>query len=591
MFWISKLTVTGQGRTPSVVEFKKGLNIIHGPSNTGKTHIISCIDYIFGSTSAPFAENLGYDTISLEINSTNGLILIKRRINETNIEVISQNPDIETGKYSLNGKNKLGRVFLQLLGISNVPSIISSQEYKTQRLSWRNILHMCLISEERIIRKRSVLLPDQHTGDTPTITTLIYLATGNDFRGVMPKEPLSIVKVKKEAVEHFIRNEIQYISERKKELYESEQQFEVIKFDSEVDKITHDLLDTQSRITDALECNQSLLGTITNLNEKLAECTIMSQRYADLRTQYTSDLERLNFIVDTAINGSTEHIRDCPFCSSTVKIQDSSEYITAAQAEHKKISLQLADLENTIESISIECNSIEDELTVKMKQYQNTQNVIEQELQPYAEQLKIKLRDYRNYMKVSAEITALNNQSIRMTTKVTEIINEDDSSLLFKVKEHLPQEMIDWINAWWTKSLQHCGFYDAQSAFFDMRVMDIVINGQNKFDFGKGYRAYLNTFNALGVLLYLKQYGKYSPPILILDSPILSLKEREHNEKLVSSPMRAGLFNELKSNQDQLQMIVVENEIPAIDYTNVHIIEFTKSKDFGRYGFLMDVVN
>lgn len=79
--------------------------------------------------------------------------------------------------------------------------------------------------------------------------------------------------------------------------------------------------------------------------------------------------------------------------------------------------------------------------------------------------------------------------------------------------------------------------------------------------------------------------------MLILDSPILSLKEREQNEELVSSPMRAGLFNELKSNQDQLQIIVVENEIPPIDYTNVNIIEFTKSKDYGRYGFLMDIVN
>ena len=591
MFWISKLTVTGSGKTPSVITFEKGLNLIHGPSNTGKTHIISCIDYVFGSSSLPFATNLGYDTVSLIINSDKGNVSIKRKINDKDIEVISQHSDIKTGKYTLSGRQILGNVFLRLLGISEVPSVISSQEYKTQRLSWRNILHMCLVSEERIIRKQSVLLPDQRTGDTPTITTLTYLATGNDFKGVIPKEPLSIVKAKKDAVEHFIRNEIEQIAERQRELHETEQQFDAMEFDNEVDKITHDLLDTQSKISDALKSNQSVLGSITNLNEKLAECTMMSQRYSDLRSQYTSDLDRLNFIVDTAINGSTEHTRNCPFCSSTVKIQDSSEYITAAQAEYKKISLQLLDLEKAIISINNECSSIEQELASAMQQYQNTQDIIEKDLQPYAEELKTKLRDYRNYIKISAEITALNNQSIRMTTKVAEIANEDDSSLLFKAKEHLPQEMIDWINTWWKQSLQHCGFDNVQSVFFDKRIMDIVINGQNKFDFGKGYRAYLNTLNALGVLLYLKEYGKYSPPMLILDSPILSLKEREQNEELVSSPMRAGLFNELKSNQDQLQIIVVENEIPPIDYTNVNIIEFTKSKDYGRYGFLMDVVN
>ena len=121
--------------------------------------------------------------------------------------------------------------------------------------------------------------------------------------------------------------------------------------------------------------------------------------------------------------------------------------------------------------------------------------------------------------------------------------------------------------------------------------MDVIVNGQPKASFGKGYRAYLNTLNSLGIILYLKNCGKYSLPFLIVDSPILSLKEKVQSSETVSSPMRTQLFKMLKKCQNDLQIIVIENEIPSIDYSDVQIIEFTKSKNNGRYGFLMDLTD
>ena len=52
-FYIEKLIVSGPGKPESVVEFKNGVNIICGPSNTGKTYIIKCLDYMFGSEDPP----------------------------------------------------------------------------------------------------------------------------------------------------------------------------------------------------------------------------------------------------------------------------------------------------------------------------------------------------------------------------------------------------------------------------------------------------------------------------------------------------------------------------------------------------------
>ncbi len=35
-FHIERLIVTGNGKEPSILEFKEGLNIVCGPSDTGK---------------------------------------------------------------------------------------------------------------------------------------------------------------------------------------------------------------------------------------------------------------------------------------------------------------------------------------------------------------------------------------------------------------------------------------------------------------------------------------------------------------------------------------------------------------------------
>ena len=49
-FTIRKLTVSGGGHQDSIIEFTDGLNLIIGPSNTGKSLIMDCIDYVFGFT-------------------------------------------------------------------------------------------------------------------------------------------------------------------------------------------------------------------------------------------------------------------------------------------------------------------------------------------------------------------------------------------------------------------------------------------------------------------------------------------------------------------------------------------------------------
>ena len=52
-FYIEQIAVSGNGKKTSAVNFAPGLNIICGPSDTGKSYVIEILDYLFGSDHIP----------------------------------------------------------------------------------------------------------------------------------------------------------------------------------------------------------------------------------------------------------------------------------------------------------------------------------------------------------------------------------------------------------------------------------------------------------------------------------------------------------------------------------------------------------
>ncbi|MBP0932032.1 ATP-binding protein, partial [Listeria innocua] len=68
-FKIKQLILTGGKVEPRVLKFNDGLNLLTGPSNTGKTYVFQCIDFVFGKSKLPkkITESKGYEDIFIEI--------------------------------------------------------------------------------------------------------------------------------------------------------------------------------------------------------------------------------------------------------------------------------------------------------------------------------------------------------------------------------------------------------------------------------------------------------------------------------------------------------------------------------------------
>ena len=593
-FYIEKIIVTGSGKTDSIIELSNGVNIIYGPSNTGKTYIVKCIDYMFGSEREPIDISTGYQYIKIIVRTQCGTITMSRKIGENKIEVSSNDNNVHSGKYATkasrtNYDKTINSVWLSLIGINDLHLVISNENYKKQILSWRTFSHMFMLTETKIISEYSAILSGRDTSNTAVIASLIFLLSGQDFAETETKDTKEIKEAKKNAVKAYINKELFRLSERNQELLAQLKENPNIDIAVEIEKIMAEISTNEKRINSSIEENQKILAQLYEKNENLSECNVLLNRYDELTTQYDADLKRLNFIVDGEANLNTSFSTHCPFCDGEVVVKKNQNYIDAAKSDYKKIKLQAKDLESASKELRSEKLSLEQEIGTLMAKKKSIEELIEKELKPQVFNLKEKLSTYKDAIECQKEIDILKKLSEQKTADMIENDTDEESELKFKVKEHLDYSFINELSNGIKSFLENCNYDNLLSVIFDKADMDIVINGKKKSSNGKGYNAYFNSVVAIVLSRYMESKAKYSPDFLVLDSPILSLKEKE--TKKPSETMRNTLFENIVDNQKGIQTIVIENEIPEINYKDANIIHFTKEKNNGRYGFLLDVAD
>jgi hypothetical protein len=593
-FYIEKIIVTGSGKTDSIIELSNGVNIIYGPSNTGKTYIVKCIDYMFGSEREPIDISTGYQYIKIIVRTQCGTITMSRKIGENKIEVSSNDNNVPSGKYATkasrtNYDKTINSVWLSLIGINDLHLVISNENYKKQILSWRTFSHMFMLTETKIISEYSAILSGRDTSNTAVIASLIFLLSGQDFAETETKDTKEIKEAKKNAVKAYINKELFRLSERNQELLAQLKENPNIDIAVEIEKIMAEISTNEKRINSSIEENQKILAQLYEKNENLSECNVLLNRYDELTTQYDADLKRLNFIVDGEANLNASFSTHCPFCDGEVVVKKNQNYIDAAKSDYKKIKLQAKDLESASKELRSEKLSLEQEIGTLMAKKKSIEDLIEKELKPQVFNLKEKLSAYKDAIECQKEIDILKKLSEQKTADMIENDTDEESELKFKVKEHLDYSFINELSNGIKSFLENCNYDNLLSVIFDKADMDIVINGKKKSSNGKGYNAYFNSVVAIVLSRYMESKAKYSPDFLVLDSPILSLKEKE--TKKPSETMRNTLFENIVDNQKGIQTIVIENEIPEINYKDANIIHFTKEKNNGRYGFLLDVVD
>lgn len=604
-FYIKKVIAESKIKGDASIILGKGLTIIQGRSDTGKTCVANCIDFIYGgSVEKPFKETAKYDGVKMIVasNDDSSEIIFHRLVGENHVEVDSKVVGVESGIYDVTNRRgaknpPLNDVWLKLIGIQEEIMIVSNARFDKKRLTWRNLLRLFYLDEERVDNIDSILQPKhRYMDNTLFLSALLYLITGKTFSETDAQEKKEIKKARRKAVTEYVNRKIQNAAERKEQLESELHILEGADIEGQIARVTTQLQETQQKISHALYQSQHILTNIIDAEERSAECDILLSRYRRLSEQYKADIRRLSLIVEgeeayQEVPQSTK----CPYCEGIITPRKRTSYIASSKVEMERTMAQLYGLEATAKDVQDRKKAIHAGLQELKRQRDELESKIETELRPRESEQKNIVDSYKAYLRVVSEITLIETYATDFGNDLTALENEqkNDKPLEYHPRDYFGDDFATTMSEYANSILKECQYSGLVQAHFNFSAFDIEVNGEEKgTSHGKGYRSYLNTILIMMMRKYLANNAKFNPGIFIIDTPLHGFDDGV-DDKMPSS-MRAGLYRYFMNHQDEGQLIVIENldHIPHLAYEeHGAVVETFERLDVPnkRHGFLNDV--
>ncbi len=605
-FYIDKMVVSGAGHKDSIIDFHPGLNLIIGPSNTGKSLVTDCIDYVFGFTPKPdhpskiVDNNNGYEKIALHLRTNAGTVILERKLGDSKITVSGTDTTIEHDTYSTSNsaKKSINTVFLQLLGINEPHKILSSESGNTQTLTWRSILHLFFMRQADIARESSALKAPGSFGKTASPAALLYLLTGQDADNLEKPENPEVSKAKRKALTDYIRDKAERSSKRREELEQILSDTGTPNLQDALNKIQEEIAALQKELDAASTESKRLMSQIYEQNGKLSECNTVVHNFSVLRKQYQSDIRRLGFIVDGKISVSgLSTKKHCPFCDSEMKSVANPQYIAASAVELDKIKRHLSELEEAQNDIEKQRKIVIDAISSLEQQKKEVDTLISEKLNPQLAVFKDQLEGHLMLMRFAGELEAVRQNETQYKSelfeKETEEVPENPKYNIFSYYDY---DIVHGFEEKLVEILSASKVGGATTARLNMTNFDIEIGGLSKaVSMGGGFCGILNTITTLAMSSYLIEKDRNAPGFFAADSPLTQLSEADYIEQ--RNTIKMNFIQYLINHASERQVIIIEQKkrMPFIPQenseNNIHVIEFSGNKASGRYGFLNDVYN
>lgn len=602
-FYIQKVTATGVGKIPAIITFEKGLNIICGVSDSGKSGVLKSIYFLMGGDKPFEPQKTGYQQIELIVGTRSGTLSLTRKIGKNSVEVKSQLTNIKSGVYDVkrntNNKNPLlEKLWLKLIDIDEQPLVIKKQNFDRIHMTWKMLTSLYWLREENIESSKSIVLSMETTQQTAFLSSFVYLLTGRDFSDIEAYDSKEISTAKRNVLRGFVDGQVSMMSQRQREIQKSLQEIDAADVQNKIDELLDALTETEQSILLASSEMQDVIAELAELQEKATETKMIQAQFQELKSQYKADITRLTLIAEADHHHQElEENTECPFCHSTIQPELRTSYLETTKLELARIIQQLQGLLESEQDVQTELQETASRINQTEKQRDALDQRIDQELAPHAQGLRKTLQRYRASVELKREFDLMQELSKTWNTELEkEVQNENEKKNEFRPREHFPEGFNQEINQIAFSILKDCHYENLREVHFNMRSFDLEINHLIKKDnHGKGYWAFINTVLGLTFRKYIAKYAKHKFGLFVVDTPLLGFDQGQDN---APDNMRTSLFEYLLDHQSDGQMIIVENkkDLPALDYEvrGAKMIEFTHDRypstySEHRYGFLYDV--
>ncbi|HHA0034397.1 TPA: hypothetical protein ACOEXB_001058 [Yersinia enterocolitica] len=576
----------------ATIDFAAGANILAGQSDTGKSYLFHCVDYILGADEfkkqIPIAEPYSQLYVEFE-NSDNNSLTLERNLSGGGVAVyyckfekISGSGEKISARRSGKGQTKdITSVLLPFCGMKDEAKLRKNDSGDVQRLTIRTLLPVFMVNEVAMIDEKSPVVGDGTFDATARKRMFSYLLSGKDDTGIIATEHRDIVITRNNARLSLIEDMLEPL-EKKVEDFNDDPEETIEKVETAIQDIYQELTKTTNEREGILESLQNETAGLQRAETQLIAIGEVLLRYELLEKRYESDLSRLDFIAEGAHYFTSLQEVNCPLCHQIMDEkhvhgagQNSADIYDGARAEASKIKALKIDLVVTIDTLE------ERLLEWRMKEKSNRANITK--FESYLNQiLSPNLNGLNNRLKklVQRRITLESVQNDREQLNSLKLMKEDiEKSTTNKTSkvskwEPLPTVALRTLCKSIEDVLKSWSWGEDPRVEFDHKLYDIVVDGQSRQSHGKGVRSVLYSAFVIGLLRYSVKQGKPHPGFVILDSPLTSYRKSPsigQQDTAVSASIETGFWASLKELSTEVQVIVIENKEPSSEVaTAVH---------------------
>jgi hypothetical protein len=602
-FYLTQLTLSGTGLPDATVSLKDGLNVITGPSDTGKTFIAQCIDFMFGGSNPPesIPEAEGYDQVSLSLVSRRDNVVHTLSRGLRGGAVTLNSPDkgdiILSATHDPDSQDTVSYFLLQLSGIAE-KLVRTNARGKTRQVSFRDIARLIVVDEETIITKRSPVLTGQYTTLTVEKNVFRLLLTGVDDSTVREEPDRRLAKKKESGKNEVIEKVRESLISRIKLIgvdgTKDALNDQLYKTDNFLKQLNTELLEWQQSATILESSRRETWNERRRLESRIMVIEQLQARFILLDQQYTSDLRRLESIAQVGSRLDQLQENRCPVCGALPEHHTSkfhsenstpASVATASYAEAERIGKLKADLVGTINDNTLELASLKSRLDGLRKSLRDIGEELDRETRPKLQDTILQLKEVQERRVDLLRVMELHEQVIEL-----EQLADGDEGALPKTTstmttsvsvgeaEQFSQEVEALLRAWKFPGLNRVVFSETDQ--------DVVISGRKRAGHGKGVRAITHAAFSIALADYCLNRDMAHPLTVTIDSPLVVYREPDDDEGEFSTEVKDMFYRYLAPRDLGVQVIILENDIPPDDVDGAaNIIRFTGGNN-GRRGFI-----
>lgn len=605
-FALRRLALTGPGKQPAEVIFTRGLNVIAGPSDTGKSFIAQCLDYALGSGKRPkeIPEVDGYSSAVLEIeaNKDRRVYTLERSLRGGEIlcKTVGQPDRVLAAKHQGGKEDTVSQFLLELSGLGT-KKVRTNERGTTRPLSFRDVARLVMIDEETVIKETSPVLSGQFQSETVESGVFRLLLTGTDDSSIVAREDPKVAKGRQAGKVELLDGLLKGTRDRLATLGEVgtliDERARLTRIEASIQTALGERDVAQAKVAPLQAKRSTAWSALRVVQSKVAVVGELQTRFDLLQEQYSSDLRRLETIAEAGVRLDQLKEERCPLCGALAEHHEHAhrdvrpapaDVSQACKAEAAKTFKLLQDLQTTRAATVTEVERLRELRDTR----QGELNTISAEIMALMEQhvdvatkkvdeLRTRAETCRNAIELLERVQEL-EELLELASKSKKKEKTDVAGAAVSTAQADPfsKEVEALLKAWHFPDLDRVSFSDTDQ--------DVVISGRARKSHGKGVRAITRAAFNLALLRLCMNDERPFPNFVLIDSPLLVYEEPDADEASFPQNIKKHFWESVKSSFAEVQVIIIENskQLPGDDeVADVNVVLFT-GNDQGRRGFI-----